>query len=392
MIIIKFYKYHYICTDKTEEKNERKITWAEPEENLEPKKVKRQVTKYIRGDEKLDMEIDSLNNLRKEPTDMQIKKQLQRWKTELAMEKKNQTIKMRLGVVKRSDSFFDVRRAMVNRENIMIEHKYTIQSKIPQIPEEDEKTPTTNTPAPTIAGAQETKSYENEENLEYLISREQAPGFDLVIEETEAEKQCKTFVENIQGNVNKASCVDEISKLLQSWKTSSFLKTIEQYILNLPLETVTSVVDLANSLAPPDAAYLQPLTENPVHVQVAKSYAIYYWIAANITFDAELWANYLQIKDLEPSASDILAEHKAICFDYSLLFLQLALLSNLEAVVVNGNVRLWRDYNGDVVTQPHSWNVVSLNILYACVLQGRIYRVFYCPLEDGLDLSHTYYN
>lgn len=316
-----------------------------------------QLVPAARDSERLHMRTDASNNLRKEPTDQEIRRQIQRWKTEFALEKSLPPIKEPPKALqpKRGKTFYELRKAMTNRENVSLEQKsYVIQ---PILPSSEKETETqVNVPATTklVATSKNKKEsetiehksikvYGNEQSFEYAISRDLPPGFSISSSVSELGKECKSVVEGIKVKDTEAQFRKEIQELLELWKTSGFLKNIEDYVLTYPANKTNSPAEISRHITSPSASYLLSVSEVKVHVLVAKAYAIYCWIGhninSNVTLDEESFHG-----DFKPTSSD-----------YSNLFVKIAHHANLEAEVINGDVRMLSN-----MPISHSWNAVSI--------------------------------
>lgn len=348
------------------------------------------------SEEGLDIHVDALNNVTHEPTDQQIKKQIQRWKTEISLgtgEKKSTASDHRTKALKpkHAKSFYDLRKAMANRENVTLEHSSTVIKKALSPTPGDalkpinplaktqlltskatDKSKTLLALVNDIPIVQENKSkaeakiYTNESNFEYKISKDSPPGFEISIDTTEAEKSCRNVVKNIKPKESELNLRNEIEELFKLWKSSGFLKNIEQYALSASLGTDSSASTVTRCIASSSANYLAILSDD-VHRQVAKAYAIYCWIANNTACNiTSILATEEEQCGFFPESNEI--ENKSASFDHCTLFVKMALHANLEAEIINGQVRTWKKVNGDLdFSFPHSWTVVSGSITPQCI-------------------------
>ena len=366
--------------------------------------------------ERLQLSIDASSNLRQEPSDQEIRKQIQRWKTQYALEKNlgppqvPQPPKRPLQP-KHAKSFYELRKAMVNREDVSIEQSSYVIGSLPptfdnnhkkkdrdldspskqsdlessaaSTPLQDSKTPTPVAEkkklgtqqlqkkvidtAPkkedldTAQPQENCKVYDGEQKFEVTIDKEPSPGFNILTEVSESDKKCKTLVDAMTKKENEVSVRKEITELLMLWKTSGFLQSIEEYVLRYPAKKSNSVSEIAQNIAAANASYLSSISGASTHVEIAKAYAIYCWIANNVDSCVSLAGEYEE------------ANFSTTSDDYSELYMKIALQANLSVEVIKGQVRTWANMT-DVFLTPHSWNAVS-SILYStdseCLSEAR---------------------
>ena len=319
-----------------------------------PTKLERQFTKGVfpvvgESEERLDVRVDALNNITHEPTDQQIRRQLHRWETEYSLSKHEKPVadsSFRAQPLKpkpkQTKSFYDLRKAMVNREDVSLEHSSIIIRPMPVI--EDK----------ALLKKGEIKIYAKDPNFEYRISRDAPPGFEITVDATESEIRCKDLVHSIQAEAVGNYVRKEIEDVLQLWKSNGFLKNIEEYVLSVAPGSNYFVSELASYIFSANASYLATLSANDMHMQLAKAFAIYCWIGNNMSINiASMLAD-----DKEQYSIDV--ENRSASFDHCALFVKLALHADLQALIINGKVRTWKKLNDDLnFPSPHSWNVVS---------------------------------
>lgn len=167
---------------------------------------------------------------------------------------------------------------------------------------------------------------------------------------------------------------NNVQRVLENWKDTDVLSKIENHALSVPASAAATVSDLADSLAASNAHYLKSMREDGLQQQLAKAYAIFFWVTTNISYDAELLHQFLASIDgrVECRAGKVLRRRKAICTGYANLYQALAEAAQLEVMVVHGNLKTWRIFARegpiDGVFQPqrsnsHSWNMVMLHSL-----------------------------
>lgn len=117
----------------------------------------------------------------------------------------------------------------------------------------------------------------------------------------------------------------------------------------------------------------------PYKTQIEKVRAIFSWITQNIRYDIK-GANspdgpYTDlartiIAQIDSAIHDdyndrivqkVLNERQAVCDGYARLFKTLCDNSNIEAVIINGNVRWYSDPVGMITYKRHAWNAVSID-------------------------------
>lgn len=356
------------------------------------------------SEERLDVEVDALNNITRQPTDVQIKRQIQRWKTEFSLRKVEEqpTVKKARPKPKQSKSFYDLRKAMANRESVSLEHSSvvikpmprennTLQSQvstesletlpsvkllsnedpikdIPTTEEVAEKEKSQITLTKSEPSSQETKNLPNDEetkiyakdNFNYMISRDSPPGFEISLDLTELDESCNGLVEKIQAKAAEVDFRNEIDETLKLWKSNGFLKSIEDFVLSVaPGSNYSAAGEVAQAIAPSNADYLGSLSGNEIHIKMAKAYALYCWIAhCNIT---SMLAAEEEQYGFSPEIIDV--ESKSASFDHCTLFVKLSFHVDLEAAVINGQVRTWKKLNEELnFPSPHSWNAVSFKV------------------------------
>ena len=166
-----------------------------------------------------------------------------------------------------------------------------------------------------------------------------------------------------------------MQQVFASWKNTGILSEIESHAMAVPASATGSISELAASLATPHARYLVSVGAAELHQQLAKAYAIFFWVATNISYDTELLCQFLTSSDgnVDCRAGQTLQRRKSVCTGYANLFEALAGAVQLEAVVVHGHIKSWRIFaDGGAVNgafQPlransHSWNMVSVCVVY----------------------------
>lgn len=120
---------------------------------------------------------------------------------------------------------------------------------------------------------------------------------------------------------------------------------ISQRVQQIPDEDTHSVGTLAESLT-------HGLTDDE-----AKAYAIYSWVAHNLTYDlagVEVMTTYTSMNEVTKEA---LAKRKGVCSHYAQLFDALASEAGIPSTVVSGYVRS----ESEIYKIPHAWNALRLD-------------------------------
>lgn len=196
------------------------------------------------------------------------------------------------------------------------------------------------------------------------------------------EEQCRLTRRNIAVKEAERPLRCLVEEVLNGWCEGSVLSLIESHALSVPAECTTSVESLASSLAHPQAKYYQTLCySGSFQLQIAKAYAIYFWIANNIDFCRSMWERFLSHpEDLgsKTKPQQVLQRRKCFSIGHANLFHSVATAAGLTARVVVGNLKLCRslspqDYRQKFETSRvniHWWNMVciSVSLFVSCVI------------------------
>lgn len=148
-----------------------------------------------------------------------------------------------------------------------------------------------------------------------------------------------------------------VEQTLNDWREGSVLGQIESHALSVPAECTTSVKILASSLADPQAKYYKSLCEPAsFHLQIAKAYAIYFWIANNIHFCQNMWESFLSNpEDFESKAKprEVLRKRKYFSIGHANLFHGVATAAGVTARVVMGNLKVSRSLSSSLPDYQH---------------------------------------
>ena len=186
------------------------------------------------------------------------------------------------------------------------------------------------------------------------------------------ELNCLLTVEKLAPCDSEESARRQMDELFQQWRETGQLADIESYSLSTPSSLSSSIVDLSEYLTSSTSKYVKTLEGNELHIQIAKAYCIYSWIAHNITYDRQLWQAY-QLGDdncfeLSTHAEQVLDRRMTVSNGYAKLFTSLANASGLETDVLSGNIKDWKsrtmsppedDFKASR-SNTHTWNSVSV--------------------------------
>lgn len=375
-----------------------------------PTKIKRRETRAVMGDnlvppvQRLDIQTDASNNLCFEPTDKDIKKQLLQWKSEYDLKagRQQQNMPKTRDKPKHNQAFYDLRKALVNRERVEVQQSSLIIEKIktqedsvvasrkklpttskstakpivsPSVPQSGKtdapikftKETPTNESKPETPPGPKTKIYVEEPDFEMIINSEPHHGFTTFLETTGTETFCKSIVEELK--VKESEKLNEIGKLLDKWSLDGFLKKIDDHVSKCSLDCA-STKEIVDNIASPDAYNLFLILENDLHVQLAKAYAIYCYVAFNSKRnDHDFNDDYgLLDEDCVPS------------LDHAALFQDLAKAADLEVEIIHGEIRDWTTQK-----KAHTWNMVSF--FSHLVRSVDVKTIFLTPFFTNLQVS-----
>ena len=157
----------------------------------------------------------------------------------------------------------------------------------------------------------------------------------------EKELECRATVAKLAPTSSDACARIEMEKLLRQWKDFGFLSRIESHALGIP-PSQTTVAQLAESLVNSDANYIKTVKDSALQLQVAKAYCIYVWIANNISYDVDRWKEGENGSASNTDAEEVLECRKTVCAGYSNLFKALGHISGLEVGLIHGHVKAWK--------------------------------------------------
>ena len=308
---------------------------------------------------------------------------------------------------RRPTHFYEVRQAMVNRLNFHKLESLISNDHIQSSANVDE-TATNHeiTPAVRPADVSTEKIAENDItcNKEYSTATNQSVVLEERVEDMQEEKSSEppviafrvnplphtTFAPELQlseceldcqSTIAKLSALSseeldrkEIEKLFELWLDSGHLASIETHALTVSQSQTGTISELADSLTNTNADYIKEIElGNTLHIQIAKAYCIYVWIANNITYDVEHWKQILSESESMPTynteAEEVLQTRVTVCTGYANLFKALSSMCGLEVEVIHGHVKLLKSLSkensaADIPFKPsqqnsHTWNSVS---------------------------------
>ncbi|MFW5705802.1 MAG: transglutaminase domain-containing protein, partial [Bacteroidota bacterium] len=105
---------------------------------------------------------------------------------------------------------------------------------------------------------------------------------------------------------------------------------------------------------------LAALLTSDLNSKQAKAYAIYHWIAHNISYDYAVAENVEMGAKKVDVISEALEKRKGVCQHYAELFHALATESGLTSVLVYGYTK----QDGKIMKVPHTWNALQLDAVW----------------------------
>ena len=193
------------------------------------------------------------------------------------------------------------------------------------------------------------------------------PNFYPSHREGETEIQCRNTIAQLKPRKSEAAIRDEVQQLIARWKESGQLSIIEHHVLSISSSQTSSIQELSHALVVPYAAYIDQLKGKQLHLEVAKAYAIYFWITTNIKYDKVAYQAYLSgEKPSKAEPSLVLKGRKSMCCGYSNLYKALAVHIGIQVTVIQGHTKGWQIFSDDLNAQfipsranSHFWNTVS---------------------------------
>ena len=188
------------------------------------------------------------------------------------------------------------------------------------------------------------------------------------------EEQCRRTRQKIVIKETEKPLRCRIEDIMREWREGSILGQIESHALSIPSECAASVETLALSLTNPRSKYVNSLCAlDPFHLQIAKAYAIYFWVANNIRLSHTMWKRFLSNSEglrSSSEAEEVLQRRECLSIGHANLFLSIATAAGLTARVVMGNIKLCRSLSSQDYKQEfkpsrvnqHWWNMVVSSV------------------------------
>ena len=237
--------------------------------------------------------------------------------------------------------------------SIQVNEPASPRSPAPAVPDRTGE----ETPSSSVAGAGQATGFvvSPEPHAEFLPSLKPSP----------LEVKCRSIVAQLAPRKSEEAARRELAELIQQWENSGQLADIESYSLSAPASLSNSINKLSEYLTQSSSSYAQAVGSNELHLQVAKAYCIYAWVAKNIKFDGQHWQAH-QSQDtnsLEHStqAEKVLKARMTVSLGYANLFKSLASVSGLKAEVIQGNLKDWRSRSSSMASSIHSFQASSVN-------------------------------
>lgn len=114
---------------------------------------------------------------------------------------------------------------------------------------------------------------------------------------------------------------------------------IDKKMASIPLEKTQNTTEIARFI---NANF---------KTETDKIRAVYYWTAKNISYDVANSNNSYPQETSQDRISRTLQTHKGVCADYSLVFNEIANLTGIKSIVINGYTK----QNGKIDILSHAW-------------------------------------
>lgn len=213
------------------------------------------------------------------------------------------------------------------------------------------------------------------EHVGFRVNPEPHEEFFPTYSPTALELKCRSTIAKLGPRSSEESARKEMEELIRQWRESGKLADIESYSLSTPPSQSRSITELSEYLTRSTSNYVKAMEGNELHIQVAKAYCIYSWIAHNITYDSQLWQAYQFGDDssLQHStrAEQVIDRRMTVSSGYANLFKSIASASGLKVEVICGNIKEWKtltmsspkeDFKASR-NNTHAWNSVSIVFL-----------------------------
>ena len=179
------------------------------------------------------------------------------------------------------------------------------------------------------------------------------------------------IIRKISRKGKDEQCRHRTETLLQQWRKSDVLSEIESHVLAVNAIQCTSVQELANALTNPAAKYIKSISNSDrFYLEVATAYAIFFWVANNITYSLNTWRTFKKNPEKVKSSitpDSVLKSRKSISIGFASLFCGIATAVGLKAHIISGTIKTprsqspeeFRDYCSPNRLSEHQWNAVS---------------------------------
>lgn len=181
------------------------------------------------------------------------------------------------------------------------------------------------------------------------------------------ETTCRKVVAKIKSIDDEMR--DYVKSLLKQWEKSGLLEAIKRHARSTSKEMNRQLSVLAPYLTRKDTKYFMKVDDTiPGQYTLAKAFAIYFWISLNISFDNELWKQYISdscSKHVDLQGCDILSTGRTNSLGYSTLFRDMAARAGIEAEIIEGMLSqvphpaLPDNMARTTAAVRHTWNAVS---------------------------------
>ena len=184
------------------------------------------------------------------------------------------------------------------------------------------------------------------------------------------EELCQATFRKLAPKEKDKSCRCRAESLTEKWRQSSILGEIESHALSVSALQCTSVQQLAQSLTSPEAKYVKSMSSSdPFPLEMAKAYAIYFWVANNIQCSQSMWKSFLTNPDKVKSKTKsevVLQSRESVSLGHAKLFCSIAAAVGLNAQIIVGNLKVCKPQSvqGPLETyepnrgNEHYWNAV----------------------------------
>ena len=187
---------------------------------------------------------------------------------------------------------------------------------------------------------------------------------------TRASEACYSTYAKLLPKKNEASTRSRVSHAMKSMKQNGVMDFIEKDLrslqcLNCSVEEIAiSLKTVTNRLSSFDRS-------STIHIHLAALYAIYFWVAYNISYDVLGWADIVEGKKFPNVSCEYVLENRlTVCNGYANIFLALANEMGYKAVVIDGHFRVslcdqkqqYPLFFSPNSANTHSWNAVSQSV------------------------------